>query len=163
MTPLAVFIHQPNRGEAMVMPIHPGATAYYDREKPGFLVEYADFVGLVLSVALMLASSLVWLRSLISNQQKNKADTYAHELIDRTQSIRQCVDPKELSSEHRRLLIILADVLDDLDHDRVNVEGFTFFSFTWNVALSELRERQVELRELAAEGPPPQRAAARCS
>lgn len=119
------------------MPLHPGARSYYDREQPSFFVEYADFVALLISMALMLGSGLWGLRSLILSQQKNLADRYAAELVELVRALRGA-EGVALEAQRGRLLEMLSECLADLDRDRLNAEGFAFFSFTWRLAYDEL-------------------------
>lgn len=145
LTPLAGFIVQPNRESGTFIPIHKGATAYYDRDKPHFLVENADFFALILSFILMLFSAAFGLRSLILNNQKNKADIFTKQLISITEKAKSAQDIKRIRKLRNELLEILATVVDALDNDKISPEGFNFFSFTWNVSFTVLKDREEEL------------------
>ena len=145
-TPLAGFIRQPNFLQGTFIPLHTGAQAFYDREKPHFLVENADFFALLLSLALVIFSAVVGVRSLLQNRQKNLADGYTRELVDLTEKIHQLENLDEVYLQKKYLQEILATVVDDLDKDRIRPEGFTFFSFTWNVAHEAILQREEELK-----------------
>ena len=143
-TPLAGFIRQPNYLQGTFIPLHPGAQAFFEREKPHFLVENADFFALLLSLALMVFSAIVGIRSLLINRQKNLADGYTRQLVELTEEIRQLDSPTEIEGKKQQLQNILATVVEDLDKDRIRPEGFTFFSFTWNVAYEAIREKEAQ-------------------
>lgn len=86
--PLAAYISQPNFAgqhevtrRAIGIPIHAGAKAYYDREKPSPLEQYADVFSLLLSfVTLAIAWGVNMLRK-FEQRQKDKADDYIREVV----------------------------------------------------------------------------------
>ena len=143
-TPLAGFIRQPDYLQGTFIPLHPGAKAFFDREKPHFLVENADFFALLLSLAFMAFSAIVGIRSFLFNRQKNLADGYTRQLVELTKEIRQLNTSQEIAQKKQQLQDILATVVEDLDKDRIRPEGFSFFSFTWNVAYEAIREKAAE-------------------
>jgi hypothetical protein len=87
-TPLAAYISQPNFAgqheatrRATGIPTHAGAQAYYDREKPSPLEQYADVFSLILSIiTLAIAWGLNVLRK-FEQRQKDKADDYIREVV----------------------------------------------------------------------------------
>ncbi len=143
-TRLAGFTLPPNRDVGTFIPVHEGANSYYDRDEPSYFVENADFFALILSLGLMLFSAALGLRSMLLNKQKNKADNYTKVLIALTASAKEADDPHKIQQLKNELLDILATVVDALDKDKISPEGFNFFSFTWNVAFSVLREKEQE-------------------
>lgn len=140
-TPLAGFIRQPRRETGTFIPVHIGAQQFYDREKLPYLVENADFFALILSLLLVLTSGILGVRSFLINKQKNKADEYTKELVKLTEVVRGSHDVVFIQQQQDALHQMLSEVIRDLDKDRVNPEGFTFFSFTWNVAYNLIKER----------------------
>ena len=54
--PLVANINPPSRDSGLGAPIHPGSQAYYDRDKPSFVQENADFLALILTIFLLLWS-----------------------------------------------------------------------------------------------------------
>jgi TRAP transporter TAXI family solute receptor len=86
--PLAAYISQPNFAgqheatrRATGIPTHAGAQAYYDREKPSPLEQYADVFSFLLSMmTLGIAWGLNVLRKL-EQRQKDKADDYIREVV----------------------------------------------------------------------------------
>lgn len=144
-SPLAGFIRQPRLEEGTNVPLHPGARAFYDREKPSYFVENADFLALILSVVLLIGSSAVGLRSYAQRRQKNVADHHALRLAALAREVQSCDDLAYLRAQRERLIVMLAEVIDDLDKDRLNAEGFNFFSFTWQVTLAEISRREAAL------------------
>ena len=144
LTPLAGFISQPDWGVGTFIPIHEGAMIFYDREKPSYFVRNADFLALILSLIVLIGSAIMGLRKLIAGNQKNLADKYTNQLVAMLQQIES---QKEISvqfiGEQKELLYqILEEVVEDLDKDKINIEGFQFFSFTWNTVMNLLKEKE---------------------
>ena len=144
LTPLAGFISQPDWGVGTFIPIHEGALIFYDREKPSYFVRNADFLALILSLFVLTGSAVMGLRKLISGNQKNLADKYTNRLVAMLQQIDSQKDINEMFiGEQKGLLYkILEEVVEDLDKDRINIEGFQFFSFTWNTVMNLLKEKE---------------------
>jgi TRAP transporter TAXI family solute receptor len=146
ITPLAGFISQPNWNEGTFIPIHRGAQSFFDRKKPSYFVENADFLALILTILIMLGSGLLGLKNRVSGSQKNLADKHTQEIVSIMENIRQNndVDAVWLSTKKEELLTILTDVINELDKDKISTEGFQFFSFTWKAAYSLIREKEIK-------------------
>ena len=48
------------------------------------------------------------------------------------------------------LFSILKEVVQDLDTDRITHESFQSFTFTWETALTAVRDREILIERLAA-------------
>ncbi|KLU05800.1 TRAP transporter solute receptor, TAXI family [Rhodopirellula islandica] len=57
-------------------PLHRGAEAYFRRNEPGYLAENAESIGVLITVALLLASGLHGLKKWIDQKRKNRVDVY---------------------------------------------------------------------------------------
>lgn len=57
-------------------PLHRGAEAYFRRNEPGFLAENAESIGVLITVALLLASGLHGIKKWIDQRRKNRVDVY---------------------------------------------------------------------------------------
>lgn len=149
ITPLAGFISQPNWDAGTFIPIHDGAIAFFDREKPSYFVENADFVALILSVLVMLGSTLLGLRNKVSGSQKNLADEHTLKLVSIMDSIKneEHIDTDFLVRQKNELQTMLSDVIHELDKDAITAEGFQFFSFTWDKVYDLIREKENELEK----------------
>ena len=115
--------------------VHEGAAQYYDREKPSFWNEQADFMRTVISLLAVFASMSFAARNWFQGAQKNRADAYNKDLIE----LLETAEGGEYSAEYYRSELgrILTQVIDDLDNDRISRDGFDEFSFTWQ-AVSQL-------------------------
>lgn len=139
---LAGFIEKPDPSSGSYLPLHEGARLYYERENPSFVVRNADFMGLLLSIFLMLVSGGVALRGYLNNRQKNISDVYTKEVLKIADQLRMAKDSKELEVYRAKMIEVMHQIVDDLDHDRVNSQGFQFFTFAWNYANTTIRERE---------------------
>ncbi len=149
-TSLAGFISQPDWGAGTFIPIHDGALAFYNREKPNFFVENADFIALLLSLLLMFGSSLIGWKTKVSGSQKNLADKHSQELVKIMSEINHNENLNEgfLNEQKEVLHKMLSEVIDELDNDQLTAEGFQFFSFTWDKALDLIKDNEVRIRNI---------------
>lgn len=143
----AALIRLPNSSNDLGLPLHPGAQAFYDRDKPEFIVEYAEPIGLLLSVSILLGSSLWQFRLWLMGRQKNRADLYNLELLEIIDQINQTQELQQLEIIRRKLFTILKAVVSDLDSDRISSDSFESFSFPWEIAMNHLRHQEAVLRK----------------
>ena len=146
LSTLASLISVPDTSEGITLPLHDGAAQYFDREKPGFWNEQADFLRTMLSLTAIFASMFFGFRNWFRGLQKDRADDYNKDLIQLFESAQK----NEHDAAHYReaLADILKRVVDDLDNDRISREGFDEFSFTWQ-AVSRLLDSQTEHQKSA--------------
>ncbi|MDJ0578427.1 TAXI family TRAP transporter solute-binding subunit [Crocosphaera sp.] len=121
---------------------HPGALDYYNQGNPSFLVEYAEAIGLVLSVSMLLISGVWQMRSWFTGKQKNRADLYNLQLLKIIDHIQETEDLQQLRKIRGQLLAMLNEVIVDLDKDLISPESFQSFTFPWQVALSATYQRE---------------------
>lgn len=145
--PRAALIRLPDSSNDLGLPLHSGAQTFYDRDEPEFIVEYAEPIGLLLSISILLGSSLWQFRLWLVGRQKNRADRYNLELLDLIDQINQTEDLRELKELRRKLFTMLKDVVSDLDNDRISFASFESFSFPWEIAMSSLRHQESVLRK----------------
>lgn len=127
-TALAGFIAAPDRYVGTLIPIHPGAQRYYDRDRPSFVQANAELIALILSVVLLVSSGIL---QLVSQRRRRRIDRYNNEVLTLYDEGRHLTDPHALRRCRERLMGILGRVLDDAEEGRVTEEGFNLFSFTW--------------------------------
>lgn len=139
--PLVASIHRPDVENTLGSPLHPGAQAYYDRNKPSFLQENADFVALILTVILLLSSWLWQLKQWVERKRKNQADLHSQAVIDLMRQLPETSSLKELEERRQALLVILEQAVNDLDEDRITDDSFQSFQVIWQIALDAVRER----------------------
>jgi uncharacterized protein len=146
--PRAAMIRLNTSGD-LGLPLHPGAEAFYTQGEPEFLVEYAEPIGLLLSMGVLGISSLWQLRSWLLGKQKNRADTYNLEILALIDAIDKAQSLEELEALRETLFDILKRVVSDLDVDRITSESFESFTFPWEIANNTIRHQEMVLRSNA--------------
>ena len=127
----AAMIEQWDESPHLGFTFHPGALDYYNKGNPSFIVEYAEAIGLCLSVSMLLISSVWQLRSWFTGKQKNRADLYNLQLLKIIDSIQETEDLPQLKKVRSQLLEMLNEVIVDLDKDLISPESFQSFTFPW--------------------------------
>ncbi|MFQ3679311.1 MAG: TAXI family TRAP transporter solute-binding subunit [Pseudanabaenaceae cyanobacterium] len=145
--PLALQFRAP-REEDTPTALHGGAIAYYERDKPSFVQEYADYVALIMTVAALLWSWAIEVKNWLERRQKNNADAYSQQVIQVIHACRTATNLKLLEEQRILLLDILTKAVQDLDRDDISEESFQSFRVVWQIALDVVRERQVALAKL---------------
>ncbi|NJO80668.1 MAG: TAXI family TRAP transporter solute-binding subunit [Cyanobacteria bacterium RM1_2_2] len=145
--PRAATMRLPDAGEDLGLPLHPGSKAFYNRDQPNFIVEYAESIGLAFSVGVLLVSGLWQLRLWLEGRQKNRADSYNLEILALLEQVLKTDDLQELEAIQHQLFEILRQVVVDLDTDRISPESFQSFTFPWEMAISALRHRETILMQ----------------
>ncbi|WP_293128480.1 TAXI family TRAP transporter solute-binding subunit [Microcoleus sp. bin38.metabat.b11b12b14.051] len=145
---LAAMISQPGGSGGLALPLHEGAQAYYDREKPDFWVANSDFLALWLSILTLFVSWLWQLRSRFVEKQKNQADQFNLAILSLIKKIRQAKTLQQIDLLQEELFNIFQQVIVDLDEDRIDSDSFQSFTFTWETAMKIARERENMLRDL---------------
>ncbi len=146
--PRAATIVMPESAQNLGVPLHAGARAYYLQDEPSFLERYAESLGFILSLFVLLLSSLWQFRLWLQERQKNRADMYNLQLLDLVGQIEDSTDLETMAQLRRQLFEILRQVVSDLDQDRINPESFQSFTLPWEVAFTTLRHRERILMEL---------------
>jgi len=141
----AAFISEPTAQQRLSIGLHPGAESYYERNKPPFVVEYAEPIGLGVSILVLIASGLWQARAWLSNARKNRADRYNLQIAGLVDQAEQATTANELDEVRRSLFAIFHEVIADLDHDRIDENSLQSFSFVWDVAQSTLSQRELIL------------------
>lgn len=153
--PLAASIEFPTQANTASILPHPGAAAYYTQDEPNFLVQYAEAIGLGLSVVVLAASTLWQVRLRLEQRQKNRADAYNLEVLDLLERVYACRDADELDAIRYQLFEILKKVVEDLDLDRIDPDSFASFTFPWEAAIAAIRHREILLRKSGLTSAPP--------
>ncbi|MFH7024242.1 MAG: TAXI family TRAP transporter solute-binding subunit [Heteroscytonema crispum UTEX LB 1556] len=143
--PLANQISPPNQDKGTLLPLHPGAAAYYDRNKPNFIEQNADSLGLILTVVLAVGSWIWQLKQQVEKVQKNRSDRYNKQIVQLIKDIQQCGDLSTLETFRDLLYEEFEIVVDALDKDSITPEAFQSLKFTWEAAMYALRDREAKL------------------
>lgn len=142
---LASAIQKPNLDRGTSVPLHEGAESYYNRDQPSFLQENAEPMALMITIAAMVGSALIALRSKLMSGQKNRMDSYNYMLLDIADKARKSEDINVIKSLKDELYNILETVVRALDTDDVTEEGFQSFSLLWESVREVLNERKTDI------------------
>ena len=122
--------------------LHPGAASYYDKEKPSFILAHADYVGLLVTISLMIGSWVWELKSWIQMRQKNRADEYSRLVLELIAAGQQADSAGKLDEIRSKLLATLALAFKDFDADKISEESFHSFRSILQIALDVVKERR---------------------
>ena len=142
LMPEAAYINPPNLSGVSLLPIHPGAQIYYNKDKPSFLQENADWLGLFLSIGVLICSWGWQLKSEFEKKRKNQGDGYNQDILLLIKEIQGCQDLQSTEKIRQRLFNEFGKVVNALDCDDISPEAFQSFTFTWEAAIAALRDRQ---------------------
>jgi TRAP transporter TAXI family solute receptor len=138
-------------------PLHPGASRYYRRNDPPFIVAWADTLSLGLTALVMGASGFAALRTARRRRRKLRVERYYSEIQAAALARNTACDLEGLVAVKQRLHAIRRRAFDELMAERLEAdESFTIFQ---DFVRSELLEIDAEIRErrglaLTTEGPP---------
>lgn len=152
LRPLVAGIKRPNPSEGTGMALHPGAIAYYERDRPTFLSLVSSFIrnngGLLIALTTLPAGSLVglwewWQRW---KQQTDERKLLADQYIDA--AIRSMEVPTDLGIVERQQQIRLqqkaleqrlVEAANAFVQDQISQEAFRTFNDAYNTARSVLQ------------------------
>ncbi len=134
LKPLVTKISRPNLTDEINVAVHPGVTAYFDRNKPTFLEAHSSLISVIISGATLIGSGLVGLRVKILKNQKDKTDEYIKLAvgclnIDRT-------DQPAVINKQQELDKIFAQAVAALVSEEISQESFR----TFNEVYKDVRE-----------------------
>lgn len=152
--PLVSTISQPNTTSSPGFPpLHPGAIAFYQQNEPSFIQENADYLALLLTLALLIFSWLRQIKIWIESRKKNEADEYIESTIKLMNKGLGDVDFRQQLLDEAFNAAAKA-----LIHERISQESFRTFNEAYKTTRETLeREAKIEQekieqknRELAA-------------
>lgn len=132
--------------------LHRGAASFYDKDKPSFLQANADYVGLMLSVVVMLGSWIWQLKGWMMRKQKNAGDEYSNRAMQLMTSAQAADSVEALDALKTELLGTLTAAVRDLDADKLSEISFQSFRDVLQIVLEVIRERRETLARPAAVG-----------
>lgn len=102
-------------------PLHGGAEAYYRRNEPGFLAENAESMGLLITLALLIASGVHAMKKWIVQRRKNRVDVYYGRVQGIANSMRQS-DSFRFDDAFRELNEIESTACEELINERLDAD-----------------------------------------
>ncbi len=147
--PLVSSIRDPRQSGDADVPIHQGALNYYERNEPSFVQENADFLALLLTVALLGGSWLWEFKKWIERRKKDFADRYIEKAV---YLMKEGDDP---AIRQRSLDQIFREAATNLVEEKISQESFRTFNEAYKTAREAIeREKQLSLqaqREVSAD------------
>jgi TRAP transporter TAXI family solute receptor len=126
-------------------PLHAGASRYYRRNDPPFIVAWADTLSLALTALVMAGSGFAALRTARRRRRKNRVERYYSEIQAAALARGTARDLDTLLGVKQRLHSIRRRAFDELMAERLEAdESFTIFQ---DFVRSELLEIDAEIRE----------------
>jgi len=144
---LASAIKPPKIDQGLAIPLHLGSEQYFNRDQPSFLQENAEPLALLITIAAMLVSGLLALRSRFVSTQKDRMDSYNYLLLDIADKANKTSGLDQISELKAELFQTLEKVVRALDTDEVTEEGFQTFSFLWESVRVVLNEKEQTLQK----------------
>jgi uncharacterized protein len=138
---LAGFIGPLPDDSVSVINAHPGARAYFDREKPGFLQQNARLVSAILYMVAIIFSALLALRTHWVRSRRLRMHDFNRRLMEMATTVRGEEGTERLIARKHELMDILGEVVGDLEREKVSQEEFEHFSFTWQAVDALVRDR----------------------
>jgi TRAP transporter TAXI family solute receptor len=145
------FLGEGESPEVFGLTLHPGARAYFDADKPQFLVAYTDQIALGLTIAALAASAVWQAKTWIEQRQKNRSDAYNETMVKVIEELRGPVSEDRLKEIDATVFAVLRKTLDDIDHDRLAPEMLPAFDLLWRAANDLISERRTAV---ATDGAP---------
>lgn len=100
-------------------PLHDGAAQYFNRNEPGFLVRYAEVIGLIVSLMIAAYGLFRAARKWLGQRQKDRIDAYYLELNQMLNRMLEPQDERELIVIQKRLQLIRSAALSQLAKERL--------------------------------------------
>lgn len=143
--PLVAAISPPSTTSGTGIPTHLGAIAFYERDKPSFIQENADYVGLILTIVLLFGSWVWQLKSWIEQGKKDAADLYIASAIELMKD-----DDGDPEIRLKELHKIFRQTATDLVEEKISQESFRTFNEAYQTARESI-ERQIQLLQKDSE------------
>lgn len=141
--PLAIYLRSPTTTQMVGPSVHPGALAYYDKDKPTFFQQYAAEISVALAIAPILASVVVTIWAWIQNKQQTRAKLHIQAVQNALVRLSEARDLQSAEVVEQRLLKILAQFTKDLNEGNINSEDAQTFSLVWDKAMTTSRNRMM--------------------
>ena len=126
-------------------PLHPGATQYYNRNEPGFLVRYAEVIGLLASLIFTAYGMVRTGRRWLLQRQKDRIDAYYSQLNKLLDHMLKPLTLDQVRGVESQLQRIRSTALDLLARERLLPdESFRIFQTLLAEASAQARAKRQE-------------------
>jgi TRAP transporter TAXI family solute receptor len=135
--PLVASIDRPATTGGAGVPLHSGAIAFYERDQPSFVQEYADYLAFLLTVALLMGSWVWELKAWIERGKKEVADDYVTLALEAMKD-----DGGDLDEKQKQLDHTFGQAADALIGERISQESFRTFNEAYKTAREAIERRK---------------------
>ncbi len=135
---LSSFVRAPDRNKGTGVPMHDGASQYYDRDEPSFLQEQAEPMAFLVTILAVLFSGIM---RLARRRQKTLLQVYNVELSQIIKKAEHITDKDKLQVMADHLNDIFKKIANDRTKGKLTAEDFDFIAFMWQMARDEVNER----------------------
>ena len=138
--PLISSISPPKENSGVDILLHPGAAAFYDKDKPSFIQEHADYIGLLLTVFLLAFQWIQQLKLWIEQGKKDEADEYIKSAISLMKA-----GQYQLEDRQKNLDKTFDEAAKALIDERISQESFRTFNEAYkNTREAIERDKQID-------------------
>jgi len=122
-------------------PYHGGAEAFYRRDSPPFLVQYAEFLSLTFTVLVALISGTLAVKQYLKRAKKDRIDRYYNAISDITTEVDQATDV-DLNAMRSELEDLRHRAFRELIAEKLSAdESFSIFQEYFRFAMGKIDER----------------------
>jgi TRAP transporter TAXI family solute receptor len=139
--PLIAHIQRPSNVGAS-NPLHEGARAHFERDQPSFIQANADYIALLLTIALLVGSWLVQLRRWLDRCRKDAADVYIDQAVDL-----MTANGDDCEQLRMRLAQLFLEATQALVDERISEESFRTFNEAYKAAREVIEHQEQQLHE----------------
>jgi uncharacterized protein len=141
--PLSVYLRSPTTTQMVGPSVHPGAQAYYDKDKPTVFQQYADEISFVFAAGPILASVFLALWAKVHSRHQTRAKLHIQAVQNALMRLTESRDSQNVEVVEQRLLKILAQFTKDLNEGNIDSEDAQIFSLVWDKAITMTRDRMI--------------------
>lgn len=142
LVPIAGLITAPASSGQILVPIHAGVRAFWDRDKPSFLQENAEPIALMITIAVVIMSGYL---QLANRRRKKVMDVYNRELIELARQARGAPDFAGLDVCNEKLAEFVTRIVRATASGRINTAEFTLFNFAYDAVEDAIKDREIQL------------------
>lgn len=145
ITNLGAFVSMPDASQSVVPRLHPGASAYYNRDQPSFFEKYYNQISLFATLIPLVASVYFAVRAMLLTRQRDRAYRYNIQMASLLTQLMSSPTASRSKKAELQLLEMLEDVIHDMNNGDVEVDDLQAFSFVWDKAMEAVRYREARL------------------
>lgn len=130
-------------------PLHSGAKAYLERDKPSFFERYAELLGFIFSIFIAFVGGVTTLAKWNRHRKKNRIDTFYDQIIAIQDRINGCTTVNECIDSIDRLRKLRREAFTQLIKEKLSADdSFGIFMTFLNDTKTDLRNRIKELKQV---------------